>query len=194
MAREIHDGLGHYLTTINMQIKAAEAILDKDKTKAKELLENAQNLSSVALLDVRNSVFALRQDPTELSPLFERIGEMTRSASSATRVIKLEIQGTPRAVSPQVDLTLFRAAQETINNANKHSHSSNVRLMLDYSNPEMITLLSEDDGVGSDALNHGFGLLGIQERVRLLNGTTQIETSAGKGFKIKITIPSKNEY
>jgi signal transduction histidine kinase len=194
MAREIHDGLGHYLTTINMQIKAASAILNKDKVKAKSLLDNAQNLSSVALIDVRNSVFALRQDPDELSPLFERIQEMAEAASSSSRRIKLEIVGTPRSISPQVDLTLFRAAQESINNANKHSKSFSVLLILDYSNWDLVTLESSDDGVGTDELNQGFGLIGIQERVRLLNGTTQIVTSAGKGFKIKITIPSKNEH
>ncbi len=194
MAREIHDGLGHYLTTINMQVKAASAIINKDKAKAKTLMENAQNLSSAALIDVRNSVFALRQDPSEVTPLFERIQDMSNVASSGTRKIKLEIVGTPRSVSPQVDLTLFRAAQETINNANKHSRSSSVILVLDYSNPDFITLQSTDDGIGTDELNQGFGLIGIQERVRLLNGTTQIDTSAGKGFKIKINIPSKNEH
>lgn len=194
MAREIHDGLGHYLTTINMQIKAASAIINKDKTKAKSLLENAQNLSSVALIDVRNSVFALRQDPMEMAPLIERIGEMAKAASAPNRSIKIEMLGTPRQTSPQVDLTLFRAAQETINNANKHSNASTVLLKLDFTDEESISLESIDNGIGTDELNQGFGLLGIQERVRLLKGTTSIETSSGKGFKIKITIPSKNEH
>lgn len=194
MAREIHDGLGHYLTTINMQIKAASAILKKDSKKALDLLENAQNLSSVALVDVRNSVFALRQDPVEMPPLYERIAEMAKSASTAFRKIELVILGEPRPINTQLDLSVFRAAQETINNANKHSKSSSVLITLDYSNPDKIVLETIDDGVGSDEINHGFGLLGIQERVRLLNGETQIVTSSGKGFKIKITIPSKNEH
>ena len=194
MAREIHDGLGHYLTTINMQIKAASAIVNKDKNKAKSLLENAQNLSSVALVDVRNSVFALRQDPVEMAPLVERISEMAKATSSPNRSINIETLGTPRSTSPQIDLTLFRAAQETINNANKHSNASKVLLKLDFSDEETITLESIDDGIGTNKLNQGFGLLGIQERVRLLKGTTNIETSSGKGFKIKITIPSKNEH
>jgi signal transduction histidine kinase len=194
MAREIHDGLGHYLTTINMQIKAASAILIKDNKKALSLMENAQNLSSVALVDVRNSVFALRQDPAEMDPLYERIADMAKAASTANRKIELSIVGAPRPTNAQVDLTLFRAAQETINNANKHSNASSVQLTLDYSDLDQIELESMDDGIGSDEINHGFGLLGIQERVRLLNGQTQIVTSSGKGFKIKITIPSKNEH
>jgi len=194
MAREIHDGLGHYLTTINMQIKAARAILSKDNKKAQGLMENAQNLSSVALVDVRNSVFALRQEPDEMPPLFQRISDMANAASTSNRSIELIIKGEPRPVNAQQDLTLFRAAQETINNANKHSNASSVILTLDYSNPDRIELESVDDGIGSEEINHGFGLLGIQERVRLLNGKTQITTSSGKGFKIKISIPSQNEH
>lgn len=194
MAREIHDGLGHYLTTINMQIRASEAMLDKNKDKARKLLENAQELTSTALVDVRNSVFALRQDPMELSPLFDRIAEMAKNASSETRKITVSLNGDPRKISPQADLTLFRAAQETINNANKHSKASSVALKLDYADPNWVGLEALDDGVGSDDIEKGFGLIGIQERVRLLKGSAEITTSAGKGFKIMIRLPSQNEH
>jgi len=194
MAREIHDGLGHYLTTINMQVKAAIAVISKDSVKAKELLENAQNLSSVALLDVRNSVFALRQEPEDMSPLPERIQEMAKSASTPEREIQVTVKGQSRPTSPQVDLTLFRAAQETINNANKHSGASIVKLSLNYSDPDCIEFEASDDGVGSDEIKQGFGLLGIQERVRLLAGTIDFVTAAGKGFKITMKIPSKDEH
>jgi signal transduction histidine kinase len=194
MAREIHDGLGHYLTTINMQIRASEAVLDKDKQKARKLLENAQELSSAALVDVRNSVFALRQDPVELTPLFDRIDEMAHSASFEGRKISVILVGEPRKISPQADLTLFRAAQETINNAIKHSNASTVILRLDYSDISFISLEAKDDGIGSNNIEKGFGLIGIQERVRLLNGSAEIVTSAGKGFNILIRLPSNHDY
>ncbi|KAF0112527.1 MAG: two-component sensor histidine kinase [Chloroflexi bacterium] len=194
MAREIHDGLGHYLTTISMQIQAAYAVFSNDKDKAKSLLTTAQNLTSIALEDVRSSVFALRQDPNELSPLFERIEEMVKATSTPGRKMNAELVGTPRVVSPQIDLTLFRAAQETINNANKHANASNVKLILDYSDNKGITLVACDDGIGTDKILQGYGLIGIQERVRLLNGIMTINSSAGKGFNIKISIPSKNEH
>lgn len=194
MAREIHDGLGHYLTTINMQIRASEAVLDKDKVKARKLLENAQELTSAALVDVRNSVFALRQDPIELSPLFDRIQGMAQSASSEGRKISVTLVGKPRKISPQADLTLFRAAQETINNANKHSNASKVALRLDYSDTDFVSLEAVDDGIGSDDIEKGFGLIGIQERVRLLNGSAEISTSVGKGFKILIRLPGQYEH
>jgi signal transduction histidine kinase len=194
MAREIHDGLGHYLTTINMQIQAAAKILGKDQKKASHLLDTAQHLTSEALLDVRNSVFALRQDPSQLSPLFERIEEMAKSVSSSERVLEVELIGEPRNISPQNDLTFYRAAQELINNANKHSKAKHVELKLDYSNLFWISLSYVDNGLGSDDVGHGFGLLGLQERVRLLNGNVEVRSSAGKGFEVIVTIPSENEH
>ncbi len=102
--------------------------------------------------------------------------------------------GKPRKISPQADLTLFRAAQETINNANKHSNASKVALRLDYSDTDFVSLEAVDDGIGSDDIEKGFGLIGIQERVRLLNGSAEISTSVGKGFKILIRLPGQYEH
>ena len=191
LAREIHDGLGHYLTTINMQIKAANAIVEIDREKAKSMLENAKNLTSAALIDVRNSVYALRQDPEELAPLDERIKDIANSASTPNRKIYVNVLGEPRKLSVQIEATLIRAAQETINNANKHSNATRVDLTLDYSDDEKIVMEAVDDGIGKDEIIHGFGLIGIQERVRLLNGSTNIQSSAGKGFQITIMIPGE---
>ena len=72
-AREIHDGLGHYLTTIKMQVSAAAAIVKKDPERAAHMLENAQKLTSEALVDVRNSVYALRKDSLDIGDLVTRI-------------------------------------------------------------------------------------------------------------------------
>jgi len=69
LAREIHDGLGHYLTTINMQIKAAEAMLERDNQKARHMMADAEELSAQALVDVRNSVYALRIDEGRMGRL-----------------------------------------------------------------------------------------------------------------------------
>lgn len=194
MAREIHDGLGHYLTVLNMQIKASIAIIDKDKKKAISLLDDAIHLSSEALIDVRSSVFALRQDPNEIKPLFERIERIAEAASSKEQRIQSTLIGEPRIVSPQVDLTLYRAAQEMANNVLKHSKAKNIEFTLDYSNQNTIRFTCIDDGIGSESLEQGFGLIGLKERVRLLNGNVEINTSPGKGFKINIIVLSENVH
>jgi len=75
-AREIHDGLGHYLTTINMQINAANALIKNEPVKAAEMLEKAKRLITDALVDVRDSVYALREESPELEDLPERISSL----------------------------------------------------------------------------------------------------------------------
>ena len=71
LAREIHDGLGHYLTAINMQIEAARAVIDTDRTRALDALGKAQALTKEGLTEVRRSVAALRASPIENRPLRE---------------------------------------------------------------------------------------------------------------------------
>ncbi len=189
LAREIHDGLGHYLTTINMQIKASLAVLKKDPEKATALLEHAQQLTSDALVDIRNSVAALRADTIDSLSLEERILNLTKTSETEGRKFFLEVLGQPRELSPQADVTLFRSAQEAINNANKHSRATEVHIKLDFENPAQICLTVSDNGVGTANLDGGFGLIGMRERVKLIQGELKFNSTKGKGFEVQIIVP-----
>lgn len=188
-AREIHDGLGHSLTTINMQINAASVVARRDPEKAIYMLENAQKLTAEALIDVRNSVYALRKDAEEIEDLPSRIQRLVDTTKAPEREVIFSLIGSPRIISPQVDLTIYRTAQEAINNAQKHSSASKIEVLLDYSKEDSITLKVKDNGVGAEKIHNGFGLIGIQERVRLLNGNVEIQNEPGKGFVVKIVVP-----
>ena len=188
-AREIHDGLGHYLTTINMQIKAAQAVIKKDGNQADQLLEKAEQLSVEALLDVRNSVESLREGNNSPLSLVERIERLIETSKVKNREYKLFLDGKSRQITPQLDVTLFRAVQEAINNVNKHSKSSLVEIRLSYLDPDQIKLSVFDNGIGANNTTGGFGLLGMNERVRLIQGDLKIETETGKGFLVEITAP-----
>jgi signal transduction histidine kinase len=144
------------------------------------------------LIDVRNSVFALRQDSIDIKSLPERLAIIAESSSSKDQKVLVNIIGDSRKISPKVDLTLYRAGQEMINNAVKHSQASELILTLDYTDRNNILLTSKDNGIGSNPIHQGFGLLGINERVRLLNGEVEINTSQGEGFMLKIKIPSNH--
>ena len=175
-----------------MQLKAATAVINKDNKKAEEMIESATHLSSEALIDVRNSVFALRQDSIDIKPLAERLTIIAESSSSKGQNVIVKRFGESREISPKVDLTLYRAGQEMINNAVKHSQASEIILTLDYTDRSYILITSQDNGIGSKKIHQGFGLLGINERVRLLNGEVEIRTSQGEGFMLKIKIPSNH--
>lgn len=190
LAREIHDGLGHFLTTLYMQIQAARAVMMKKPEQAEHMLDNAQRIAQQTLREVRNSVADLRDDRGEIISLNHRIREVLEIVS-VSGVIKhaFTMEGQPRVLSVQAELTLLRCAQEGINNALKHGKPGMIKVMLDYSTPKKTFLWIEDDGMGAQSLQGGFGLIGLKERVNLLNGEFCVETEVGKGFKLRIMVP-----
>ena len=189
LAREIHDGLGHYLTTVHIEIQAARAVMERDPKQARVLLEKAQSLTQDALMDVRSSVAALRLAPDEDLPLPERIEKLLSNCDGMDLETNLKVLGTPRTLAAPVLLTLYRAAQESIHNVCKHAHARQVWVSLDYQDPKRMRLMVQDDGVGADQMEGGFGLMGLRERVNLLNGELTIQTAKNQGFRLEINVP-----
>ena len=189
LAREIHDGVGHYLTTIFMQIQAAEAVLDGDRSRALDAMDKAKNLTQTALADVRRSVAALRSPLEKDGPLTEMLAGLVTNCQATGLQSELKINGTPRPLSPQVVQTCFRTVQEGLNNVQKHAHASQVTVSLDFSDAERLRLRIEDNGTGSDESSGGFGLLGLRERVHLVDGELETLSTPGEGFILSIEVP-----
>jgi signal transduction histidine kinase len=190
LAREIHDSLGHYLTVVNVQIGAAQAILELDRQRALDHLSNAQALAQEGLAEVRHSVAALRASPIESRPLPEALAKLAEQWNAAGLRAKFVVAGTIRPLTPQANLTLYRAAQEALTNVEKHAHASNVELHLDYRDERSIRLTIKDDGLGSANSEGGFGLLGVRERVQLLNGAVNVRGDVGEGFALEVELPA----
>jgi signal transduction histidine kinase len=188
LARDIHDGLGHYLTALNMQIKAAQAIIDQDRPRAIEALTKAQNLAEEALSDVRNSVATLRGEPSLSQPLPEAIESLLIECRADGLVADLKISGNYRLLASEADLTLYRAAQEALTNVRKHALASRVDVTIIY-DVDRVCLTVCDNGIGADKLEGGFGLLGLRERVQLLHGQVSVRTAIRQGFCIEVEMP-----
>lgn len=189
LAREIHDGLGHYLTAVNIQIKAAQSVVEKDPALAQEALSSAQSLTQEALTDVRRSISALRSDPATSRPLSESLHSLVLETRAAGIAAELKVNGEVRALPPQVEFTLYRAAQEGLTNVRKHAQAARVDVQLAYL-PTGVRLTVTDDGVGALQTGGGFGLLGLQERVLLVGGTLKIETAPSQGLTLVVEIPA----
>lgn len=189
LAREIHDSLGHYLTVVNVQIGAARTVLEQDRPRALDHLSKAQALTQEGLAEVRRSVAALRASPTESRPLPEALAKLVEQWNAAGLGAKLTVSGTVRPLTPQTILTLYRATQEALTNVAKHADASSVEVQLNYRVNGGVLLSVTDNGVGSDNSEGGFGLLGVRERVQLLEGSVRVSTSAGGGFTLEIEIP-----
>ena len=152
-------------------------------------MNTAQNLTQEALVEIRRSVASLREVPGEMLPLPQRIEKMIKNYETAELEPEMTIIGTPRTLSSQAQLTIFRSAQEGLNNACKHAQASKVWITLDYGDNNLVRLTVCDNGIGAEQTGGGFGLLGLQERVKFLDGMFQITSFPGQGFTLEVAVP-----
>jgi len=167
--------------------------LNTEPQRANELLENAENLSHHALTDVRESVYALREDVIGNQPIADLLESAFKPASQANIDVDFRVIGTPYALPAAHILALLRAAQESVSNTIKHAKATSINSSINYNNPQQIVFIYQDDGVGSPQMEGGFGLVGMQERVNILEGDIQIKTSPGQGFRVEIRLPEKRD-
>jgi signal transduction histidine kinase len=190
IAREIHDGLGHYLTTIHMQIQAARSILATDQARADQTLAKAQQLSQEALGDVRRSVAALRVTPSQHQLLPEALAELVASAQAAGLPTTVAVLGAARPLDPLEEHALYRAAQEGLTNARKHAQAASATVTLDFGDAHRVRLTVADDGRGASTTEGGFGLVGLRERVQLVGGSLTLQTAPGAGLALIVEVPT----
>src|SRR5437763_744052 len=161
LAREIHDNVGHYLTSIHIQLAAARALLEKNPVQAGSAIEKAQVLAREGLGQIRGSVAALRTLPTENCSLPEALADLVREAQAEDVAVSLRVLDMLPQLSTQVKFTLYRVAQEGLTNARKHAHADHIEFILDSPEASVVKLCVKDDGIGSLGPSSGFGLLGV---------------------------------
>jgi signal transduction histidine kinase len=188
LAREIHDGLGHYLTVAKTQLDAAAALLPANPERARDSVVKAAHLTAEALDDVRRSVGSLRTD-TARPPLPEALRLLTQEAGLPVTV---RLEGTTRPLPPGIEHALFRSAQEGLTNIRKHAAASAAEIALDFLSPGRVTLSVTDNGrgVNGDLSTAGFGLIGIRERIEVLGGRVASGNRAAGGFVLTIEVPA----
>jgi signal transduction histidine kinase len=168
LARDIHDGLGHHLTVVQMQVQAARALLTADPAKADAVLEEAQRQATEALAEVRRSVAALRE-PRARPPLAEALRALAEDTSAAGVSTAVEIIGTVQPLPGEVEETLFRAAQEGLTNVRKHARATSARLTVDYGSQGAVLLVVRDERLG---------------------GWLAVESAPGAGTTLRLEVPA----
>ncbi|WP_196279311.1 sensor histidine kinase [Catellatospora vulcania] len=191
VARDIHDGLGHSLTVVQMQVKAARAVLGTDPGRADAVLAKAQVQAEEALAEVRRSVSAMR-DPRPRAPLAEALAELAEQSSASGVPTSLDIAGQARPLVTAAQESLYRAAQEGLTNVRKHARATRAELVLDYTLPAAVRLEVRDDGTGladETGDSPGYGLLGVRERAAHAGGRMSIESVPGQGATLCVEVP-----
>jgi signal transduction histidine kinase len=187
VARDIHDGLGHSLTVVQMQVKAARAVMPTDAAKADDVLAKAQQQSEEALAEVRRSVRALRE-PRSTPPLPEALAALVEETSAAGVPTRLTVSGVRRPLPDGTREALYRAAQEGLTNVRKHARATRAELVLDYADA-VVRVEVRDDGTGPAGGEPGFGLLGLRERAAGLGGTLRIGWEPDRGCTLSMEVP-----
>ena len=191
MARDIHDGLGHYLAAINVQLEMVIKLYEQQPALAKEAAVQAKAATQAALNDVRESVSTLREGG-ERFQLRSALDTLVNQLETDDLKIDHEIVGDEESCPQPVLLTLYRAAQEGLTNVIKHASATEVTVTI-QTLPDHATLYIEDNGVGfdGDSLENGagYGLQGIRERAALVQGQMTLESTPAVGTKLSLMIP-----
>jgi signal transduction histidine kinase/ligand-binding sensor domain-containing protein len=196
IAAELHDSLGQSLLTVkNYATMALKEPTLPEKTQ-KQLTEISDS-ASASIEEVRSIARALRPYQLDRFGLTKTLEDTVQVVTRAGNVqIKAEIENIDGLFPSDVEISIYRIAQESLNNVVKHARATTGRFEV-HKVSGAIRMTVEDNGVGFDyeaRLNHsssGLGLANLRERVRLLGGTLKIESSTGRGTRLVVEIPWK---
>ncbi|HSJ55958.1 MAG TPA: GAF domain-containing protein, partial [Anaerolineae bacterium] len=193
LAREIHDALAQGLTGIIVQLEAMERLAERRPEQALASLQRAKDLARRSLQEARRSVSGLRPSSLEDMTLAEALRARVEGLASENGLhASFGSSGARRVLSPDVELNLFRIAQEALVNVQRHAQASAVHVQLDYGHAH-VRLIVEDDGVGldtaTDGAARGFGLTGMKERTALLGGEIVVSGEPGQGTRVQVIVP-----
>jgi signal transduction histidine kinase len=197
IAREIHDTLGHALTLLAVQLETATQLEVRGDPRLHEKLLEARGVAKACLTEVRHSVEALRPDEASRGSLQEQLHRLVTEFETTCREtrITLDLEEATHPLNPELSLALYRCAQEALTNIRKHAHATKVLLRLSTSGRQEgkveLTVLDNGQGGSPEQSASGFGLLGMRERVALLDGMLRAGPEPGHGWRVEVVLPLK---
>jgi two-component system sensor histidine kinase UhpB len=197
LARELHDELGQYVSAIKI---FSQNILNRTKGKDKAISDSATTVISAAnqIYDGMHSIIKkLRPGSLDNLGLAETLKDMVNSSNNqySSMNIQLKILGDIDHLGEMANINIYRIIQEAMNNCIKHSSASKVNISLVIKKSQLV-ILFKDNGVGFDKKilesTKQFGLVGIDERVKALNGQFELVSKIDQGTEIRIILPITN--
>jgi signal transduction histidine kinase len=195
IARELHDVVAHEVTVATLQAAGAKRIIEQDTAKAKEAMESAEAAGHRALTEMRRLLGMLRtSDPKTVSPQpgLGSLDGLVEQMELAGLPTKLVMTGTPRPLPLGIDLNAYRIIQESLTNTLKHGGPKvSAEVNVGFNNG-LLEIEVLDDGRGAAAGpsdEEGHGIVGMHERVSVLEGTIQTGPRPGGGYRVAARIP-----
>jgi signal transduction histidine kinase len=192
IARELHDMVAHSIGIIAIQAGVGSRVIDTQPEEARNALTAIEATSRETLSGLRRTLVALRRAEPELEQSeapgladLDRLAEMTLDAG-----VKVELcwQGRRRPLPAEIELSAFRIVQEAVTNVVRHADTAHCRVSIDCQDDELLIEII-DQGRGGVAVGHGYGLVGMRERVSLLHGDLSVGPRREGGFRVAARLP-----
>lgn len=194
LAQEIHDSLGHYLTATIMHLDYIEKIVLTDSVKAHEVIKKTQNLAKSSIDQVRMAVNTLKDSHPLEKGILPVIKEMTEAIEITEKIsVRCNIDMKIEALDPSIKSAIFRSIQECLTNSLRHGKVSEIGIEAGFKGKNL-SLTFTDNGIGCEKIIKGNGILGIEERINMLNGRTCYQSQLGQGFSMTISIPIEEAH
>jgi signal transduction histidine kinase len=196
IAREVHDVLAHSLSVMVIQTMAAREVAGSDGAAAAAALGAVQTSGRDALQELRGMVGVLRRGDVDLvapwAPGLDQLGRLAERAQASGLPVELEIVGEQRRLPPTIELLAFRVVQEALTNAIKHAGSARTTVTVTFSS-DALELEVRDNGpgglTGHELTGAGHGLVGMRERVELVDGVLSAGPRPLGGFRVYAHLP-----
>lgn len=195
IARELHDDTGQTLTAIGLGLRGVSGLVPEESSTAKKNLRQLESMTSTALNEIQRIISNLRPAHLDDLGLAAAIRWFLKDVRNHTDVnIHFNIVGEEIPVDDAIKITIYRVVQEATTNVLKHAAADNFDVEFTF-DEDHVHIEARDDGIGiatgllEQQNQQSWGLMGMQERVSLLNGTFRIDSSPGVGTKIAISIP-----
>lgn len=190
LARELHDETVQTLIALGHKAQMVQRSLNRDPEQVEERVGELRRMLGQAVDEVRRFSRALHPHYLEELGLITALETLSQEANAHFTAC-----GTPLRLKPEKELTIYRIAQEALNNARRHAQTDTIRVELEYTD-EMVILCVTDNGLGFtvphyfyDLTRTGhFGLIGMRERAQLVNGRLNIISQPGKGTQVTLSI------
>jgi len=197
LVRRMHDGPASSLSNFILQAEICERYFDIDAEKSREELQNLKKSAGNTFAAVKNFIFDLRPmmlDDLGVVPTLRRYVESIGEKYDVS--VDLNVTGPTRRLEEHVEVTVFRAVQELLNNARVHGQASEIQINMDQ-DVDRLKVVVEDNGGGfnvHETLKEGearqtIGIPTLQDRIAMLDGELHFRSTLGQGTRVEFTIP-----
>jgi signal transduction histidine kinase len=196
IARELHDVVAHHLSLIAVQTETARYRLGDLSDPALAEFSSVSGQAREALTDMRKLLGVLREDgPAERAPQpgLDDVRDLVAASRRVGMVVELSMPGDARPVPPRVGLCAYRIAQEALSNASRHAPGSLVSVRLEADDRALRVQVTNGPATSSvpppGPSRSSHGLVGMHERVAILDGSLSAEPAPGGGFVVSAILP-----